>query len=219
MSFATLGGHRASSATVSIPLYGIWTADVVLPVAPELSGILDLVIGSLTLRGTPSRQADYGGDRLVRIVGGALGWQRDVSAKGYSNSSGVRLAMVLTDVAAEVGETVTGYDSEATVGDHYARMQGPASRVLREVGGSLWYVRTDGVTSLAARSDTPIVSAFQVTARDGAKGLTVVATENPEDWMPGRRFASVTTPDLQTISHVSLVASESGKLRAEVLTS
>lgn len=219
MSYSTLAGHRVSSAKASIPLYGIWTADVVLPVAPELAGIVDLVLGSIVLRGTPSRQADFGGDRLVRIVGGALGWQRDVAAKGYSNTSGVRLAMVLTDVAAEVGETITGYSAGATVGTHYARLQGSASRVLRDVGGSLWYVRPDGVTSLAARSDAPIVSAFQVTARDGAKGLTVVATENPEDWQPGRRFASVTTPDLQTISHVSLVASESGKLRAEVLTS
>lgn len=219
MSYMTLGGFRASSARVSLPLYGIWTADVVLPVAPELAGVVSLVVGSLTLRGTPVRQADFAGDRLVRIVGGAYGWQRDVAAKGYANTSGVKLATVLTDVAAECGESIAGYDATAEVGDHYARLQGPASRVLRDLAGALWYMRTDGVTSLAVRDATPIVTPFQAIARDGAKGLTVVATEDPQDWMPGRRFASVTTPDLQTVSHVSLVASESGTLRAEVLTS
>lgn len=215
MSYMTLAGHRASSARVSLPLYGIWTADVVLPVAPELSGMVALVVGSLTLRGTPVRQADFAGDRLVRIVGGAYGWQRDVSAKGYRDA---KLSAILTDVAAECGERIEGYDSSAEV-DHYARLQGPASRVLRDLAAPLWYMRTDGVTSLAVRDATPIVTPFQVTARDGAKGLTVVATEDPQDWMPGRRFASVTTPDLQTVSHVSLVASEAGALRAEVLTS
>lgn len=215
----TLAGYRASSARVSLPLYGIWTADVVLPVAPVVSGIVSLVVGSLTLRGTPVRQADFAGDRLVRIVGGAYGWQRDVVAKGYANTSGVRLATILTDVAGECGETIAGYDSAAEVGDHYVRLAGPASRVLRDLAGALWYMRPDGVTTLAPRLATPIVTPFQVQARDGAKGATVVATEDPQDWMPGRRFASVTTPDLQTVSYVSLVAAESGTLRAEVLTS
>lgn len=219
MSYATLAGYRVSSVSVSLPLYGIWTADVVLPVAPVISGLTSLVIGSLTLVGTPSRQADFTGDRTVRLIGGRYGWQRDVGPKGYANTSGVNLGEVLADVATEVGEAVTGYDAEATVGEHYARLAGPASRVLRDLAGALWYVRPDGVTSLAARASAPIVSAFQVVSRDGPTGRTVVATETPEDWMPGRRFASVTTPDLQTVSHVSLVADESGKLRAEVLTS
>jgi hypothetical protein len=219
MSYATLAGYRASSLTVSLPLYGIWVADVVLPVGPTVSGLVTLVVGSLTLVGTPARQTEYAGDRTVRLIGGRYGWQRDVVAKGYANTSGVRLADVLSDVAAEVGEAVTGYDADATVGEHYARLAGVASRVLRDLAGALWYVRPDGVTSLAPRPSTPIVSAFQVISRDGPTARTVVATETPEDWMPGRRFASVTTPDLQTISHVSLVADESGKLRAEVLTS
>lgn len=219
MSYATLAGYRVSSVSVSLPLYGIWTADVVLPVAPVLVGLTSLIIGSLTLVGTPSRQADFAGDRLVRLIGGRYGWQRDVPAKGYANTSGVNLGEVLTDVATEVGEAITGYDTDATVGEHYARLSGPASRALRDLAGALWYVRADGVTSLAARPSTPIVSAFQVISRDGPTGRTVVATETPEDWAPGRRFASVTTPDLQTISHVSLVADESGKLRAEVLAS
>lgn len=219
MSYATLAGARVSSARVSLPLYGVWVADVVLPVAAELTGLVRLVIGTLALVGTPVRQADYGAGRTLRMVGGRNGWGRDVAAVGYANASGVRLADVLSDVARDSGEAITGYDSEATVGTHYARLAGPASRVLRDLAGPLWYMRADGVTTLAARPDTPIATPFTVTHRDGPTRRTVVATEDPQDWMPGRRFASVTTPDLQTISHVSLVAAESGELRAEVLTS
>lgn len=219
MSYATLAGIRVSSARVTLPLYGVWVADVVLPVSPVLSGLISLVIGSLTLVGTPTQQADYGGDRTLRMVGGRDGWSRDVAAVGYANTSGVRLADVLEDVARDAGEAITGYDSEATVGSHYARLAGPASRVLRDLAGPLWYMRADGVTTLAARPDTVIATPFTVVDRDGPTRRTIVATEDPQDWMPGRRFASALTPDVQTISHVCIVAAESGELRAEVLTS
>ena len=219
MSYATIADRRVSSASFSFPYYGIWVADLMMPSEEALpSGILDIVSGSMRLRGTVVRQGSIAGDRTARIVGGAAGWARDVPAASYANASGVALATILGDVAREVGETLTGVDSSDASRRHYVRANDCASRVLRELVGGLWYVRPDGITSLATRDGSAIASPFQVVARNGATGRIEIATEHPEDWMPGRTFASVTVPELQTIGYTSVVSDDAGKLRVEVLT-
>lgn len=215
--YASFAGRRIVSGIVSIPYYGTWAADVVLAEGDATATSGALVIGGLTLaRAGLGRTGALGGSRGVAL-NGATGWRQTVPAEGYSLSGGVRVATILEDVAGLVGETVTGYDTSATVGTHYARREGVAARVLRDVGGALWWVRPDGVTSLAARASTPIVSQFMVESRDGANGRVRVSTENPEDWMPGRTFASATIPEVQTIAHTQIYLEAGGELRVEVL--
>ncbi len=53
----------------------------------------------------------------------------------------------------------------------------------------------------------------------GALGRFEIATENYEDWQPGRTFSSPTVGSTQTVSLVSIVADNTGKIRLHVLTS
>lgn len=216
--YASVNGLRVASCRVSTPHYGLWAADVVLPSGTlAVDARAALTIGGWSLSGFVARSAEYGGDVTARIIGGAGGWRRDVPAQCYT-ADVVRLATVLGDVAALVGETLEGVSASASVGRGYVRTAGPASRVLRELAGSTWHMGHDGVTRLSARPTTPIVSEFHAISRDGATGRVRVATEHPEDWTPGRTFASATTPDVLTILFASVSCEPSGALRVEVLT-
>jgi hypothetical protein len=215
--YARYGERRVVSAYVSVPYYGAPAADLVMGTDETVPDRGDVVLGPLTLRMAVTRQGVLAGTRGVGLVGGYGGWRTTVAKEGYANAAGVRLATVLGDVARACGETVTGFDTSATVGVHYARREGPAVRVLREVGGSLWWVGLDGVTHLDARSTSPIATPFAVESRDGANGRLRVSTEHPQDWMPGRTFAGPTFPDVLSIAHTGITLGEDGKLRLEVL--
>lgn len=215
-NYATYAGLRITHGVISIPYVGLWAADVKLAdstVAPARGSV---VLGSLTLVGALGRSGALGGSRGIAVNGGAGGWRSTVPAMPYSNSAGVRLATILDDVAREVGESVAGVDAAATVGAHYARHEGVAAMVLRDLC-PLWWVRPDGVTTVAARATTAISTPFQIESRDGANGKITVSTERPDDWMPGRTFAGPTMPDVQSIAHTFLTCDENGKLRVEVL--
>ena len=215
--FASLAGRRLSRASVSMPYYGCWLADV--ESEEDLSsatGIVSLVLGTLTLRGTIVTRGEFAGDRRARVVAGAGGWRVDVPALGYSNAAGVRAATVLGDLAALVGETIAGVSATTTLGPHYARPSGPAASTLRDIAGPSWYVDAAGVTQVGARPTSAIPSATTVVARDPATGLVTVATEAPGDWLPGRTFATVTTP-VSSVRYTRLTSDNSGKLRVDVL--
>ena len=214
--YASLDGRRVVRVTVSIPYYGAWSADVDTEEDISGTGILDLVLGDLTLRGTIVERGSFAGDRRMRMVAGAAGWRTTVQPRGYSNAAGVPVALVLGDVASEVGETLADTPT-GTAGPHYARPRGFASTTLRELGGALWWVRPDGRTTFAARDTSPIVSPITVVSRDPATRRVVIATEHPVDWMPGRSFATITIPTLSV--HYTRITSElSGTMRVEVLT-
>lgn len=215
--YASYEGRRVVSAYVSVPYYGAPAADLVMGTDEAVPDRGAVVLGPLTMRASVTRQGVLAGTRGVGLVGGEGGWRSVVPAAGYANASGVRLATVLEDVARACGETVRGYDTAATVGLHYARAGAQAVRVLRDVGGPLWWVGLDGVTYLSARATGPIATPFAVESRDGANGRLRVSTEHPQDWMPGRTFAGPTFPDVLTIAHTGITLGEDGKLRVEVL--
>lgn len=215
-NYATYAGLRITHGVISIPYVGLWAADVKLADSTVAPATGTIVLGSLTLVGALGRSGALGGTRGIGVNGGAGGWRRTVPALPYSNPAGVRLANVLEDVAREVGETMAGVTASDTVGLHYARREGVASMVLRDLC-PLWYVRPDGVTTVAARSTAAISTPFQIESRDGANGKVTVSTERPDDWMPGRTFAGPTMPDVQSIAHTFITCDEGGKLRVEVL--
>ena len=216
-TYASWSGRRVLSAYVSIPYYGAPAADIILGTDETIAERGTFVLGPMTMVCAVTRQGVLAGSRGAGLVGGYGGWRQTVGPLGYANAAGVRLATVLGDVARECGETVTGFDTSATVGLHYTRPSAQAVRVLRDVGGALWWVGLDGVTYLSARATGPITSPFAVESRDGANGRLRVSTEAPQDWMPGRTFAGPTFPDVLSIAHTGITLGEDGKLRVEVL--
>ncbi|HEX8795449.1 MAG TPA: hypothetical protein VF765_31080 [Polyangiaceae bacterium] len=152
MTGATVNGQRAISVRLVTPWRGAWFADVDLDPETKLlipSGRVVLTIGSTILTGTvdPRAAGRFGSSAHLRIVGGAGGWDKNVSAQHFHNDAGVPSSIVYTATAALVGEVVVA-TTPALFGPDFVRSAGPASRVFGDVD---WYVDALGVTHVGAR--------------------------------------------------------------------
>jgi hypothetical protein len=217
--FATWDGARIVEGAVTIPMYGIWSAEFRLGTDAQVAQQSTLQIGNLSLKGFVYRQGAIAGQRSVRLGGGAGGWRQLVGARSYHMPTGVPLAMVLADVAASVGETINAADlaGAAFLGGYYVRDADPASRVLRRLAGPLWWVDTDGTTRITARGGGEITTVYTLVEYDGSAGLATIATEDLASWMPGRTFTAATTGQQLRIQSVTHRVDGNGTLRTMVL--
>lgn len=197
--FAEISGNRVVSGSICILALGVWYADMLLDQSVQMSGPQTVSLGPLQMKGTSVIDGAFTGSTRVRVVGGAAGWRRTIPAKSYQHDLGVKKSTVIGDAARAVGETVS-IAKDGILGSAFVRQGGPASRVLNQVG-DIWYVRADGVTVIGPRDDTKIVSEFSVISAQLAVGQLVVATDNPQDWTPGRKFATETISE-RTLSAV-----------------
>lgn len=188
MSQLKLNGTRVAKALLFLPWHGAWTADVMLDSPIEFPTRVTLTIGAAPYVGTVYRAGNYLGSYRARLVGGADGWGKTLGARGYYNPLGIPFSLILADLERETGETIE-LGSDFVLGQHYARRTGPASDALN---GRAWYVDPTGVTQIRERDTSGrVTSSFALTRGSNyADGRIVVATESPEDWIPGRRFSS-----------------------------
>lgn len=218
-AFASLGGVRVTAGTIALPLYGIWSGDVTLATNDPVKDDAAFVLGNLTMQGHVYRQAQQGGTRICRVVGGFGGWRKNVKARQYANkSSGVMLGMILKDAATEVGEKVN-VPNDAPVGPMFVRKNAPASDVLRQAAGPNWYMDAKGTVQVAAWPTKAIGSAFTVQSQDGARGLVTVATEDYAGWTPASTFTSPFLNGTFTVGGLLFKFDADGQARLEVLTS
>lgn len=216
--FASFAGSRATSGALTIPLYGMWSADVAIASDGALADEGELKIGDLSLVGHVFRGAAYAGSRAARLAAGHGGWRKSVTAKPYRLPNGVPKSMVLRDAAREVRETVN-VPNDGPVGTFFLRNAGPASDVLRALAGANWYVDAKGVTQIAAWPTKTIGSAFDVIDHKPDAGIVVIATETYAPWLPGASFSSPFLGDATyTIGGVRVFFTSEGVTRLEVLT-
>ncbi len=216
--FATLGGVRIVSGSIMIPIYGMWAGDVALASDATVTPDAALVLGNLEMAGHIYRQAPFVGARACRVTAGFGGWRKTVPAKQYSLASGVKLGMVLSDAALEVGEKVNVLN-DVIVGTGYAREKAPASRVLRQLAGANWYVDRDGVTQIDAWPTRNVTSPFSVEDQDGGRGWVTIATEDYAGWLPGCTFTAPTLEGTFTNCGALYTFDADGRFRLEILTS
>lgn len=215
--FAALNGRRVISGSITFPYYGTWVADVVLSVSDTIPTLSTLTLEDLTLSCAVYRQFSFAGSRSARLVGGFGGWKKPVPAQAYQNSSGLKASLLLGDAAAIVGEKVNVV-TDQTVGTLFVREAAPAARLLRQIGGSLWWIDANGVTQVGPRSGSAIVSSFTAVQWSGAKGRFEIATEKLSDWMPAQTFTSPTVTTPQTVGSTTMTIDNDGQLRLTVLT-
>jgi hypothetical protein len=185
---ATLNGHRAISARVSLPSFGCWYADTMLDGDVTLSGDVTLVVADLTLQGHVLAGGPDKGRSPFRIVGGKGGWGKSVPRKSYNNDGGVKLSTVLVDAAQAAGELLDTktIDSQARLGPAFVRPTGPAGRVLETVAPSAWHVGEDGVTRLGKRAASTFQDkAPRTTHIDKARSKVTLAAESISKLVPG----------------------------------
>ena len=221
--FATCAGLQIVSGSLVIPAVGAWTADVQLAGQQVVSGTVTVVIGNLTLLGTVYRADVYGGQVRARIVGGYGGWRTQVPAQGYGSSSGVSLAMVLSDAAAACGEQVN-VASGVNIGTGYARARFPTSvagdvlwQMLAQGFIAGWYVDASGVTQTKAWPSSQVLSPFTVTDQKTDEGTVEIATEDYASWMPGCTFSAPQIATTLTSAGVVYTWTGEGEFRFAVL--
>lgn len=219
MSEIAVNGLAAITVSLALPLWGAWSADVVLassgPISTAPLGVT-LAIGKLTLKGTAIRTADFSGSRSARLVGGAGGWRTSVPARGYSLPNGIFASTILQDAARDCGESIV-LDADRYLGRRWFREGTAAERQLALITGGKWWIDAAGVTRTAARASSVIRSPFTVVGWSGGRGRFEIATDVYEDWSPGRTFTAPTVSGTRTISGVLLESSNDGKARLVVL--
>lgn len=99
----------------------------------------------------PTGAARFADRVLLRVIGGANGWNQSVKAADFSDDDGVSTKTIITATAKEVGETIAEI-TDVRMGKTYARSSGVASRVLAGVD---WYVDFKGQTHVASRPTAP----------------------------------------------------------------
>jgi hypothetical protein len=216
--FASFAGQRITAGSIALPLYGLWSGDVALATNDPVQDNGAFVLGNLTMRGHVYRQAQQGGVRMCRIVGGFGGWRKTIGPIQYAQSSGVMLGMVLKDAAREVGEQVN-VPNDVPLGPMFVRKNAPASDVLRQAAGKDWHVDPAGVTQIQAWPTKAIGSAFTVESQDGARGLVTIATEDYAGWTPASTFTAPFLNGTFTVGGLLFRFDADGHTRLEVLTS
>lgn len=195
-AFAALEGHSVTKATVVVPSWGPWWAEIDLQGSPEVSGKATLRLGSLELVGAV--QAERSGtqalQRQVRLVGGAGGWASLLPARAYHNDAGVKARLIAEDIVREAGEELADFDpSEERVGFDYVRRAGSAARALEEViGSATWWVGYDGRTYVGRRPEAPVpADAYQVI-----------------EYMPRDRLVTLAVNDLSRVQVGSVISDQ-----------
>jgi hypothetical protein len=197
-----LNGLRASSVRLITPWTGAWAADVDVDLGalPDLTpGPALLTIGTTSLVGTidPAQSGRFGPRARARVVAGAGGWEKTVTAKHYHNDGGVLSAAVLQTTAAQVLERVVEVVPRR-FGIDFVRPAGPAAGVLR---GLSWYVNAAGVTIVGPRIPTPAIpTSVKVLAWDARSKVATIATEDvlsPGTILADLRFGTAKVRDVE----------------------
>jgi len=194
MSTATLANLPVMRASVHIPAWGMWWADVELDAESTLTGRVDLVITDLTLKGQIVSGGSWLGRSRYRIAGG-YGWCKPLKAKGYVNDAGVKTTKVLTDAANEAGETIEGVPA-GVVGLAFDRLSGPASFALNLLAPQNWYVDEAGITRIGKRASVAVDSSITRGPVDFAAGSIELMSDSIATLLPGATCEGMTAVDV-----------------------
>jgi hypothetical protein len=150
MSFATIAGIPIRSGRLTFRLQGAWDGELAVQTedASAVTGAVDVVIGSTTLKGTSSIAAADRGDAVtVRVTGGKGGLSAAVTPQGYNQPT---RRQVLQDALAAGGEGLAGsadgavLDAQLPAWVRLAGTVGDAVWSLVELAGATWRVLPDG---------------------------------------------------------------------------
>ena len=183
--FASVAGNRVTDVTARFPFSGCWTCDLDLHEAVDLTGPVEVVLGTMVLKGTihPDFSGKFVGSAKVRVVAGKNGWSTRLKAKDYTDDLGVKRSTVIQDAARECGETVTiTGDLGRMVGFKFDRHQAPASRTMElalKGTGYSWFLDSNGVTQVAVRSTSEITAAYDLIDFDPRRKVATVAITDP----------------------------------------
>lgn len=197
---ATLNGNRVTSARCYIPCWGASFHEVALDGEVTLTGSVTLVVADLTIACTVLSGGPAAGRSFYWLVAGAAGWGTPIASRSYANDAGVKISLVLADLAVDSGETfdATTIDQKATVGVAWTRPADIGARVLELLFPGGWYVGEDGKTRIGSRPTSALTGAVtQVSQVDLARSTVTIASESIAGILPGLKAYGLTTVDVE----------------------
>lgn len=217
---ATLGAATVTRARAQLPRWGVWTAEVRTDRDAGLieGGPATLTIADLVLVGHVVHGGVHVGTGYYLLAGGAKGWRTVVKERAYRNDAGVKLSLVVADLARDAGEKVAPGFEDRRLGPAWTRPSRaadgrplPASSSLQAASPGAWYVGEDGVTRIGRRSASTLkVPAELVLEPMPARASAVVALEEIAALLP-----ETTIPDIGTVAAVVHTLAP-GKLRSRL---
>jgi len=181
--YVSINGIRATKAVLRSPYTGVWYVDLDLDDEADLHGRALVRIGPLELRGTilPAFSGGFELASRYRIVGGAGGWSRRVDPAHFHNDANVKRSTVLLAIARAVGEQVeTLADVDARMAPDFVLRAGPASRIVRQVLGSIpWWVGYDGITRVGPRQEREVTAPYDLLDYDSREKIATIGVEDP----------------------------------------
>lgn len=181
----TLNDHAISRASIVLPRWGIWWADVQVITSDVLSGTVDLAVNGLTLKGTIASGAPYRDVGWYRIVGGANGWGTVIPASAWNNAAGVKLSTPLENAARLCGETMATIPPTTKIGPAWPRVDAEASYSLDLLVPESWYVDEQGVTQLGARAPSTFSLPYTLLRSAPDLQLVTVSADDISTLIPG----------------------------------
>ena len=198
MTTGTLNGAELLSATLIIPRYGVWIADVEVANAAALSGAATLVLADQTFEGTiEPKGGPYSTRAWYRVVGGANGWAKVVPSKPYRSQAGVKASTVLGDAARDAGEQLAPF-TDWRVGPAWTRLEDQAARVLDLLAPEAWYVDESGVTHLGVRTAGTWSTAHRLLEARPDRNWVRIAAESIAGLVPGAQLEGL---EAATVRH------------------
>jgi hypothetical protein len=200
VSYVTLNDEAVMSARITLPRWGVWHADLVLPDSVLMSGAAELEVGgAVSLRGTVFRAGNTVDGTMVRVVGGYGGFQKVAKPAHYSQTP---IETPLRALLVTAGERL-----------HSAAHRTVLSRVLpswttmaRGVGlcvgmlvgthpGAVWRVLPDGSVWVGEEEWIDSELEYDVLAEDPGNARISVFAERPSvfpgETVGGRRVSLV----------------------------
>ena len=224
MSLVTANGVDVLRGSVSMPLVGVWSADLVID-QPDGSGFsagtqVTITAGGLELAGVvaPDRTGSFLDAVHVRILGGKGGLSQLATPRAYVQP-GAYVRDVLSGLLGAAGETLaatadTGFRATNLLAWSVFRV--PVSQALEALidtvsPGLHWRVLSDGTVWIGSESWPTTSYSFDLLSHDPAQQTYELGVESPAI-VPG-----VTITDLGQVSRVEhLIEPDSMRTRVYV---
>lgn len=176
MSFVTIAGFPVLSATITMPLVGLWRIEADVDAPEAFEGRVAIEAPGLSLSGAVVPSGDFGGRVRVRIEAGAGRLGETLPGRFFR---GATYRQIVSETLRDVGEAL---DDSAMTGTAplWCRAAGPASRTVADVAKALglaWGATDAGLVSLSAPTWAALdVKDAVVLENDAVSGLIVLGT-------------------------------------------
>jgi len=230
MGLLNVNGFPVIRGSIRRPRIGVWNADLVVDCTTEISGAVTLETedGAFSLAGVAYREGVFQATLSMKVIGGAGrlsvppgGIGSPISPKSYQ---GATVRLVLNDIMAACGETLSSTSDAATLGAVLRRWVVTAgsgkdalARLLEQFSGISWRVLADGSVWVGPETwPSAPTTQFDIVERHFGEGRIIIGSQQP--WlMPGTKLtiSSSSTAGTQYVDYVVDDISPE-KIRSEV---